>query len=279
MKKKAVKWILLGILAIISVCVIIIFTTKRKDISADTLITSLKEYGSNNTINSDMSVNINTEMSSEWLGSNTGYFLPENVIAPDVIDIDFINTTNSQSNDDAAYIETNIEYNVCGCNKSLDKGYSYLDRNKKVLYESFDNENWYKMEYTDSSNMELLSEFAAAIDNTGLRTDNKDYILEGNIKFKDIVNIYTNTFDDIIPDITFPIEISFDESLRPYKLEISASDKTSEYSVTVDIIMNFNNENKDIIIPEDVQNKAIAYDNSSTDINIDEVIEKYKENK
>lgn len=279
MKKKAVKWILLGILAIISVCVIIIFTTKRKDISADTLITSLKEYGSNNTINSDMSVNINTEMSSEWLGSNTGYFLPENVIAPDVIDIDFINTTNSQSNDDAAYIETNIEYNVCDCNKSLDKGYSYLDRNKKVLYESFDNENWYKMEYTDSSNMELLSEFAAAIDNTGLRTDNKDYILEGNIKFKDIVNIYTNTFDDIIPDITFPIEISFDESLRPYKLEISASDKTSEYSVTVDIIMNFNNENKDIIIPEDVQNKAIAYDNSSTDINIDEVIEKYKENK
>ena len=279
MKKKAVKWILLGILAIISVCVIIIFTTKRKDISADTLITSLKEYGSNNTINSDMSVNINTEMSSEWLGSNTGYFLPENVIAPDVIDIDFINTTNSQSNDDAAYIETNIEYNVCGCNKSLDKGYSYLDRNKKVLYESFDNENWYKMDYTDSSNMELLSEFAAAIDNTGLRTDNKDYILEGNIKFKDIVNIYTNTFDDIIPDITFPIEISFDESLRPYKLEISASDKTSEYSVTVNIIMNFNNENKDIIIPEDVQNKAIAYDNSSTDINIDEVIEKYKENK
>lgn len=279
MKKKAVKWILLGILAIISVCVIIIFTTKRKDVSADTLIMSLKEYGSNNTINSDMSVNINTEMSSEWLGSNTGYFLPENVIAPDVIDIDFINTTNYQSNDDAAYIETNIEYNVCGCNKSLDKGYSYLDRNKKVLYESFDNENWYKMEYTDSSNMELLSEFAAAIDNTGLRTDNKDYILEGNIKFKDIVNIYTNTFDDIIPDITFPIEISFDESLRPYKLEISASDKTSEYSVTVDIIMNFNNENKDIIIPEDVQNKAIAYDNSSTDINIDEVIEKYKENK
>lgn len=279
MKKKAIKWILLGILAVISVCVIIIFTTKRKDVSADTLITSLKEYGSNNTINSDMSVNINTEMSSEWLGSNTGYFLPENVITPDVIDIDFINTTNSQSNDDAAYIETNIEYNVCGCNKSLDKGYSYLDRNKKVLYESFDNENWYKMEYTDSSNMELLSEFAAAIDNTGLRTDNKDYILEGNIKFKDIVNIYTNTFDDIIPDITFPIEISFDESLRPYKLEISASDKTSEYSVTVDIIMNFNNENKDIIIPEDVQNKAIAYDNSSTDINIDEVIEKYKENK
>lgn len=279
MKKKAVKWILISILAVISVCVIIIFTTKRKDISADTLITSLKEYGSNNTINSDMSVNINTEMSSEWLGSNTGYFLPENVIAPDVIDIDFINTTNSQSNDDAAYIETNIEYNVCGCNKSLDKGYSYLDRNKKVLYESFDNENWYKMEYTDSSNMELLSEFAAAIDNTGLRTDNKDYILEGNVKFKDIVNIYTNTFDDIIPDITFPIEISFDESLRPYKLEISASDKTSEYSVTVDIIMNFNNENKGIIIPEDVQNKAIAYDNSSTDINIDEVIEKYKENK
>lgn len=279
MKKKVVKWILLGIFVIISICVAIIITTKRKEVSADTLITSLKEYGSNNTINSDISININTEMSSEWLGNDTRYFLPENVIVPDVIDIDFINTTTSQSNDDAAYVETNIEYNVCDCNKSLDKGYSYLDRNKKILYESFDNENWYKMEYTDSSNMELLSEFAAAIDNTGLRTDKKGYILEGNIGFKDIVNIYTNTFDDIIPDVTFPIEISFDKSLCPYKLEISASDKTNEYDIKVDIIMNFNNENKDIIIPEDVQNKAIAYDNSSTDVNIDEVIEKYKGNK